>query len=488
LCGNRQLCGNFAAALIKHPIMNANNSWNDTIVALATPPGIGALGIIRLSGSSALSIANQLFTAKDLHAAASHTLHVGWLVHHQKAIDEVVLSIFKNPRSFTGEDVVEISCHGSQYIIQQIIQACLDSGARLATPGEFTQRAFLNGKMDLTQAEAVADVIAADSKASHQMALQQLRGGISHNLKALRDQLIHFAALIELELDFAEEDVDFADRKALIDLLDQLQLALQQLIGSFAFGNAIKNGVPVAIAGKPNAGKSSLLNALLNEERAIVSSIAGTTRDTIEDTLNIDGILFRFIDTAGLRQTTDTIEAIGVARAKEKISQAKVLLYLYDVHDSTPEEVLYDVRQFYRDDLLMMLVQNKLDVERGDVAQAFNQTLKDALDGSHVVTFMGISTRDAASIKALKAELLAQVSALQGNASMVISNQRHKAALEQTLFEIAQVQHGFLQGLSGDLLSHHIRQALYHLGSITGDVQHDRDILGTIFGKFCIGK
>jgi tRNA modification GTPase len=219
-----------------------------------------------------------------------------------------------------------------------------------------------------------------------------------------------------------------------------------------------------------------------------VSSIAGTTRDTIEDTLNIDGILFRFIDTAGLRQTTDTIEAIGVARAKEKIAQAKVLLYLYDVHDSTPEEVLYDVRQFYRDDLLMMLVQNKLDVERGDVAQAFNQTLKDALDGSHVVTFMGISTRDAASIKALKAELLAQVSALQGNASMVISNQRHKAALEQTLFEIAQVQHGFLQGLSGDLLSHHIRQALYHLGSITGDVQHDRDILGTIFGKFCIGK
>ncbi|TAD92155.1 MAG: tRNA uridine-5-carboxymethylaminomethyl(34) synthesis GTPase MnmE [Bacteroidetes bacterium] len=469
--------------------MATTTLWNDTIVALATAPGVGALGLVRLSGADALRIVGTLFGQQRLEQAASHSVLVGWLRRHGVVIDEVVVSVFRNPRSFTGEDVVEISCHGSAYIVAQIVEACVQAGARLALPGEYTQRAFLNGKLDLAQAEAVADLIACDSMAAHQLALQQLRGGVSGELKLLRQQLIEFAALIELELDFAEEDVAFADRGSLLLLLQNLVVALKALIASFAYGNAIKHGVPVAIAGKPNAGKSSLLNALLNEDRAIVSSIAGTTRDVIEDTLTIDGVLFRLIDTAGLRHTTDAIEAIGVEKAKAKIAQAQVLLYLYDVGDATPAEVVADVQQFGRADLLVMLVQNKTDVTDAAAGVAFAQALQQALrvDGPQA-TYLGISTREPASIAQLKAALHQMVSGLQGQASAVISNQRHKTALQQTLLEIEQVQSGFAAGLSGDLLSHHIRQALYHLGSITGDVQHDRDILGTIFGKFCIGK
>ncbi|MGZ8517941.1 MAG: tRNA uridine-5-carboxymethylaminomethyl(34) synthesis GTPase MnmE, partial [Chitinophagaceae bacterium] len=335
--------------------------WDDTIVALATPPGIGAIGVIRLSGNNTFKIINDLFPSKDILQQQANTLHVGYLKHDNKILDEVVLSLFRSPKSYTGEDVIEISCHGSPFIHQQIMSACIEKGARLAKPGEFTQRAFLNGKLDLAQAEAVADIIASNTEASHKAALNTLRGGFSARLKELREQLIRFSALIELELDFSQEDVEFADRSAFYELIHELSQSTNQLIDSFKLGNVIKNGVSVAIIGKPNAGKSTLLNTLLNENRAIVSDIPGTTRDTIEEVINIDGILFRLIDTAGIRQHTgDTIESAGMERSLEKMKKADLVLYLFDARDEK-QEVKNKKAELDNQQLKYLLLANKID-------------------------------------------------------------------------------------------------------------------------------
>ncbi|MDP9230034.1 MAG: tRNA uridine-5-carboxymethylaminomethyl(34) synthesis GTPase MnmE, partial [Bacteroidota bacterium] len=346
------------------------SGWQDTIVALSTPPGIGALGIIRLSGKNAFTIVNDMFRSKDLLKQPSHTLHVGLLKHEEKILDETVVSLFKSPHSYTGEDVVEISCHGSPFIHQQIIDACIANGARLAKPGEFTQRAFLNGKLDLTQAEAVADLIASNSAASHKTALNNIRGGFSVKLKELRERLIKFAALIELELDFSQEDVEFADRKQFYELVHEAEETTKQLINSFKLGNVIKNGVSVAIIGKPNAGKSTLLNTLLNEYRAIVSEIPGTTRDTIEEIINIDGILFRLIDTAGIRNhTIDMIENAGMLKSLEKMKQANLVLYVFDVSEINAEEMSQIENDFKKQEIKHLLVANKIDVAGENVAK-----------------------------------------------------------------------------------------------------------------------
>jgi tRNA modification GTPase len=338
--------------------------WDDTIVALATPPGIGAIGVVRLSGQNAFTIVNELFPAKDLLNQAPNTLHVGYISKDGKVLDEVVLSLFRSPKSYTGEDIIEISCHGSPYVQQQIIDACIEKGARPARPGEFTQRAFLNGKLDLTQAEAVADLIASNTSASHKSALHNIRGGFSEKLKTLREQLIRFSALIELELDFSQEDVEFADRTAFYSLIRELTAQVQQLLSSFHLGNVIKNGVSVAIVGKPNAGKSTLLNVLLNENRAIVSEIAGTTRDTIEEVINIDGILFRLIDTAGIRKhTSDIIESMGMEKSLEKIRTADVVLYLFDALTEPASELQSRVTEFENQNTRSLLVANKIDTD-----------------------------------------------------------------------------------------------------------------------------
>lgn len=461
-----------------------------TIAAIATAAGVGAIGVIRLSGPEAIAITDTIFKGKKLADQASHTIHFGKIVHPVTGvlIDEVVVSLFKGNKSYTGEEVVEISGHGSPYVLQQVLNACLDAGARPALAGEFTQRAFLNGKMDLSQAEAVADLIAADSKAAHELALNQMRGGFSTELAKLREDLITFAALIELELDFAEEDVEFADRSQFVQTLDKLETVIQQLIDSFQYGNVIKEGVPVAIAGKPNAGKSSLLNVLFNEEKAIVSDIAGTTRDSIEDVLFIKGFKFRFIDTAGLRETTDTIEAIGVERAKAKVNQAKVLLYLFDEKDTTAEEIIQDINSFYREDLIILLLQNKIDQQGGFHPSEIKDKLTATLTPEKVQRIMGISTKDVFSIQALNNVLVETIENLPHEAQAVVNNTRHLNSLKSTLKHISDIQSGMAMNLSGDLLSQDIRLALFHLGSITGQVDVDRDILGTIFGKFCIGK
>jgi tRNA modification GTPase len=465
-------------------------SNEQTIAAIATAAGVGAIGVIRLSGPEAIAIADAIFKGKSLAAQASHTIHFGKIFSPKdgSVIDEVVVSLFKGSKSYTGEEVVEISGHGSPYVLQQVLNACLDAGARPAMAGEFTQRAFLNGKMDLSQAEAVADLIAADSKAAHQLALNQMRGGFSTELAKLREDLITFAALIELELDFAEEDVEFADRSQFNKTLHRLETVIGQLIDSFQYGNVIKEGVPVAIAGKPNAGKSSLLNALFNEEKAIVSAIAGTTRDTIEDVLFIKGLKFRFIDTAGLRDTEDTIEAIGVERAKAKVNQAKVLLYLFDENDTQAEEIIKDIQQFYRKDLIILLIQNKIDQQDGYHASSLKDTLAASLMPQYLQTMMGISTKDPDTIQTLKALLVDAIENLPHESQTIVNNTRHLVSLKSTLQYIKEIQKGMAMNLSGDLLSQDIRLALYHLGSITGAVDVDRDILGTIFGKFCIGK
>ncbi|KAA5534564.1 tRNA uridine-5-carboxymethylaminomethyl(34) synthesis GTPase MnmE [Taibaiella lutea] len=459
-----------------------------TIAAIATAAGVGAIGVIRLSGPEAIAITDAIFKGKNLAAQPSHTIHFGKIVSPKddSIIDEVVVSIFKGNRSYTGEETVEISGHGSPYVLQQILNACIESGARPAMAGEFTQRAFLNGKMDLSQAEAVADLIAADSKAAHELALNQMRGGFSSELSRLREDLITFAALIELELDFAEEDVEFADRTQFFNTLERLETVIQQLIDSFQYGNVIKEGVPVAIAGKPNAGKSSLLNALFNEEKAIVSEIAGTTRDSIEDVLFINGYKFRFIDTAGLRETTDTIEAIGVERAKAKVAQAKILLYLYDENDTTVEEVLKDLKSFYREELIIILIENKVDLH--DYTKPRKNIQADDAIMPYLMGAMRMSTKDAEYINLLKMMLTAQVENLPHENQAIVNNTRHLASLKSTLKHIKEIQQGMAMNLSGDLLAQDIRLALYHLGSITGQVDVDRDILGTIFGKFCIGK
>lgn len=462
----------------------------DTIVALATSPGSsGAIAVIRLSGPRAITITNAVFRGKDLAAQASHTIHFGTIRAGETILDEVLVSLFVGPNSYTKEDVVEISTHNSSYIIQRVMRLLISKGARAAEPGEFTQRAFLNGGLDLSQAEAVADLIAAENKASHEIAMNQMRGGISSELQKMREQLINFTSLLELELDFGEEDVEFADRSEFLKLIAELKTHIGMLIASFEYGNAIKQGVPVAIIGKPNAGKSTLLNTLLNEERAIVSDIAGTTRDTIEETMTIDGITFRFIDTAGLRDTEDTIEAIGVARAREKVAAAKILLYLYDSENNTAEEVIEQIKAFYREGLIVILVRNKIDLDGGyfenDMDKRIKKELFDPLYTDHIVA---ITAKDPTSVTVLKNLLVDKIRSMVSDNQQVITSLRHVEALQLAQQSILDVELGFDQGISGDLLASHLRDALRHIGTITGQIDVDRDILGTIFGKFCIGK
>ena len=462
-----------------------------TIIALSTPPGMGAIALIRLSGPAAITKVSKVFRARSgkiLTAVKSHTVIFGEFMVDQQPLDEVLITVFRGPHSYTGENVVEIACHGSPFIQQKIIQHLITLGVAPAQPGEFTLRAYLNRKMDLSQAEAVADLIASESAAAHQLALQQMRGGFSNEIQALRKQLIEFTALIELELDFSEEDVAFADRAELQILLTQLHKKLSTLMLSFEYGNVIKEGVAVAIAGKPNAGKSSLLNLLLNEERAIVSDIAGTTRDIIEDTVVLEGVKFRFIDTAGLRKTTDTIEAIGVKKAREKVQKAKILLYLYDRMDTTVEAVIEDVKSLNHQGLITLLVDNKIDQYSENTNSPFNTDLWTALKGTYANEHISLSTFDSNTVEKLKKTLLQTVNNLANDSSVVISNARHFNALKSALDAIEVVTEGVVSGLSGDLLSIELKEAIAHIATITGEIDVDRDILGTIFGQFCIGK
>ena len=462
----------------------------ETIVALATPSGAGAIAIIRLSGKEAITIAAQVFesvSGKDITTQKTHTIHLGHIVDDTKVLDQVLLSIFKGPNSYTGENVVEISCHGSVFIQQQIIQLLLRKGAKMAQAGEFTLRAFLNGKLDLSQAEAVADLIASDNEASHQIAMQQMRGGFSNEIAKLREELLNFASLIELELDFAEEDVEFADRTAFHELINRIEFVLKRLIDSFAVGNVIKNGIPVAIVGEPNVGKSTLLNALLNEERAIVSDIAGTTRDTIEDELVINGIGFRFIDTAGIRETKDVVESIGIQKTFEKIEQAQVILYLFEslkfqVSSSEYINEIEKVKNKYPLKPLVIVI-NKADLISTEETKNLLQQLK-TLNLKQIL----ISAKQKTGIDELKNTLLSFVNtgALRNNET-IVTNTRHYDSLLKALEEIQKVKWGLDSGISSDLMAIDIRSALFFFGEITGEVTND-ELLGNIFANFCIGK
>ena len=463
---------------------------DDTIVALATATGVGAISVIRLSGKEAIELADKVFktlNGKPLSEAPSHTVHLGTIKSENQVIDECLATIFKGKKSYTGEPVVEFSCHGSAYITQEVIKLCLANGARLAQAGEFTKRAFLNGKLALNQAEAVADLIASDSKASHQVALQQMRGGFTSEIEDLRQELLNFASLIELELDFSEEDVEFADRSQFEQLLKRIKTTLQTLIQSFSAGNAIKNGIPVAIVGKPNAGKSTLLNTLLNEERAIVSDIAGTTRDTIEETLHIDGFTFRFIDTAGIRDTKDQIEAIGVEKAKEKIKKAQIVLYLYNEKENTTDEVIHFVTENYHKEAKFILLHNKIE-DLQEVITPFDNEILASIPEEYIFSQLRISAKENINIDELKKILSLYVKNLSPSAgNTIITNIRHYEALNNALQALEKVEEGMQIHLSGDLLAIDIRETLYHLGSITGAVSND-ELLGNIFSRFCIGK
>ncbi|MBS9766647.1 MAG: tRNA uridine-5-carboxymethylaminomethyl(34) synthesis GTPase MnmE [Flavobacteriaceae bacterium] len=470
---------------------------NDTIIALATPNGVGAISVIRLSGNDAITIAERFFksvSGKRLSEQKTHTIHLGHLVlpltpsegrGTERVIDEVLVSVFKNPNSYTGENVVEISCHGSVFIQQEILQLFLKNGCRMADNGEFTMRAFLNGKMDLSQAEAVADVIVSNSEASHQMAIQQMRGGISNELKNLRQQLLDFASLIELELDFSGEDVEFADRSKFTELVTKIKFVLKRLIDSFAFGNAMKNGIPVAIIGEPNVGKSTLLNALLNEERAIVSDIAGTTRDTIEDELIIDGVAFRFIDTAGIRETDDVVENIGIQKAYEKADKAQLVIYLVENSEVKSLKLkVKSIKERFKNKRLLVLI-NKIDkLSEKELTTLQNSELK-TLNSELIL----LSAKNKTGIDTLKNELTSLVNkgALSNNET-IVTNSRHFEALNNALESISAVQNGIDLGISSDLFAIDIRECLRHLGNITGEYDVDKDILGNIFSNFCIGK
>ncbi len=463
---------------------------NDTIVALASPSGSGAIAVIRVSGSEAISICKSVFSSisgKDISKQKSHTLHLGHIVDGEKLIDQVLLSIFKGTNSYTGENTVEISCHGSTYIQQQIIQLLLRKGCRMANAGEFTLRSFLNGKMDLSQAEAVADLISSDNEASHQIAMQQMRGGFSNEIMQLRQELLNFASLIELELDFAEEDVAFADRTQFRELLNRIEFVLKRLIDSFAVGNVIKNGIPIAIVGEPNVGKSTLLNALLNEERAIVSEIAGTTRDTIEDELVIGGIGFRFIDTAGIRDTEDVVESIGIKKTFEKIEQAQVVLYLFDSlkFKVQSSEYILEIEKIKNQFPLkpLVVIINKLDLMTEFEVSTIGKELE-----TLNIKLIFISAKDNIGVDELKNQLLSFVNtgALRNNET-IVTNTRHYDSLLKALEEIQKVNFGLQTNISSDLMAIDIREALYHFGMITGEVTND-ELLGNIFANFCIGK
>jgi len=454
--------------------------WNDTIVAIATPPGIGAIGVIRLSGDKVFEITNQLFQARNLAEQPANTLHVGYIKDGNTLLDEVVVSVFKAPSSYTGEDVIEISCHGSSYLQQQVLDALIRNGARLAKAGEFTQRAFLNGKLDLTQAEAVADLIASNTAASQNAALKNMRGGFSQILKEMRERLIQFSALIELELDFSEEDVEFADRKKFLDLLTEINDTAKKLLESFRLGNVIKNGVSVAIVGNPNAGKSTLLNTLLNESRAIVSEIAGTTRDTIEEVINIKGILFRLIDTAGIREhSQDIIENMGVLKSREKIQLADIVLYLYDINNLAGSELSTLIGGIKKQNDQVIPVANKTDCSGENLVQL----KKEAFPGT-----IFISAKMNSGIELLKEKLFITAgggSILSEN--IVITNARHYSALQEVQNSLNEIMEGIKKEISGDLLSSDIRRCLHYLGEITGEISNE-DMLDYIFSKFCIGK
>lgn len=465
--------------------------YTDNIIALATPSGVGAIAVIRISGKDAITLCQSFFksvSGKKIVNQKSHTIHLGHIIDKDRIIDEVLVSIFKDPHSYTGDNVVEISCHGSIFIQQEIIQLFLRNGCRIANPGEFTLRAFLNGKLDLSQAEAVADLISSDSEASHQVAMQQMRGGFSNEIKALRDELLNFASLIELELDFSEEDVEFANRDQFRDLVSRIIKVLKHLIDSFAIGNVIKNGIPVAIVGEPNVGKSTLLNVLLNEEKAIVSEIAGTTRDAIEDELIIGGISFRFIDTAGIRDTEDVVETIGIKKTFEKIELSQVVMFLFDASEihSSIEEINNIQKKFPEKPLI--IVANKVDKITSKDKAILNHKLSVILSKSEKSQIQLLSAKNDIGIDELKEKLLQFVNtgALKNN-DTIITNSRHYDALLKALEEIQKVQQGMNSGLSGDLLAIDIRQALYHFGEITGEITTD-DLLGNIFANFCIGK
>ncbi|MCB0699173.1 MAG: tRNA uridine-5-carboxymethylaminomethyl(34) synthesis GTPase MnmE [Chitinophagales bacterium] len=448
-------------------------SFNETIAAIATPPGEGAIGIIRLSGKDAISIADKIFSGKKLSEQKSHTIHFGKITDGKDVIDEVVVSLYKGPKSYTGEDVIEISCHGSQYVLEKVLALCLQNGANVAKAGEFTQRAFLNNKMDLTQAEAVADLIASQSSSAHNAAIHNLRGGFSDELKDLREQLIQFSALLELELDFSEEDVEFADRTRFYELIAVLTDTTQRLIDSFSLGNVIKKGVSVAIVGKPNAGKSTLLNALLNEDRAIVSDIAGTTRDSIEEVLNINGILFRLIDTAGIREhTSDIVETMGVQRSRDIMKRADIIVYLFDVNEESANDLQKQKDVFEQEGAKYLLVGNKTDIT--------NSRFGDDV--------LYISAKSKENIQDLKQALYDNV--IEGKISTegtIVTNARHHASLQEVNKSLKDIKTGMDNNISGDLIALDLRRCLHYLGEITGQVTTE-DKLDYIFSKFCIGK
>jgi tRNA modification GTPase len=452
------------------------SGWNDTIVAIATPPGIGAIGVLRISGDQAFPIVQRLFSSKKLNEQKANTLHVGYLKVAEEILDEVVVSLFRSPASYTGEDVIEISCHGSPYVQQQVLDALIRNGARLAKPGEFTQRAFLNKKLDLAQAESVADLIASNTKASQNAALKNMRGGFSKVLAELREELIRFSSLIELELDFSEEDVEFADRQKFSLLIEKIDETVNKLIESFKLGNVIKNGVSVAIVGKPNAGKSTLLNTLLNENRAIVSDIAGTTRDTIEEIMNVNGILFRLIDTAGIREhSQDIIENMGVLKSKEKIKEADIVLYLYDVNEMTTDELREIAESIKQENSNTVIVANKTDMLNGKINAA-------------ICNPIFISAREKSGVDELKKRLFEMAGGAGVNVeNIVVTNARHFAALQEISKSLQDIRIAITNNVSGDLLAIDINRCLHFLGEISGEVTNE-DRLDYIFSKFCIGK
>jgi len=462
---------------------------SDTICALATPPGSSAIAVIRMSGKDTFKVAAKVFKAKkkgfNIKKEGTHTLHYGTIQSKEEIIDDVLLSVFKNPHSYTGEDAVEISCHGSAFIVQKVLALLLDSGCRMAQPGEFTLRAFLNGKLDLSQAESVGDLIAANSRASHKLAIDQMRGGFSKKIRDLCEQLMQFATLIELELDFSEEDVEFADRIALKKLLEEIRTEVKLLTDSFSAGNVLKSGIPVAIIGKPNVGKSTLLNAILNEEKAIVSEIPGTTRDAIEDTIVIDGLAFRFIDTAGLREASDKIESIGIERTYEKIRQARIILYLFDINNTDCLEVK-DILEAFRRQLGEEGMQEKHFIL---VANKIDQLIKTPRHFKNMVEFecIFISAKRKENISMISDSLVKAVSFDPEEEGVIVSNARHHEALTGVLEAIQSIDEGFANDIPSDLIAIDIRKALYHLGEITGEVTTE-ELLGNIFSRFCIGK
>jgi len=457
---------------------------NDDIIAISSPPGTGAIAIIRISGPKSISKFQPFFKSKnnkELKDQKSHTLHFGDFIFNDQLIDEVLVSVFEKGKSFTGDESVEITCHGSTYIQKTIVETLLENGIRLAKPGEFTMRAFLNGKLDLTQAEAVSDLIYSDSEAMHKISLNQMRGGFQSELKLLRADLLHFLSMIELELDFSEEDVSFANKKDLIKLVDNVEKKLILLKDSFKFGNAIKNGVPVSIAGKPNAGKSSLLNSLLNEEKAIVSNIPGTTRDAIEDTVFINGIKFRFIDTAGLRETTDEIEIKGIEITKSKILKSSVLIYLFDINDTNESEILKDLEEFCKDDLKIILVRNKIDLN------AKYKINIERFKKYNITSLLEISAIDKESVSIVREKLSNEFSSESSNTGLVVTNLRHFNALSESITSIKKVREAIENEVPGDLLSIDLKNVIYSVGEITGEISND-EMLGNIFSNFCIGK